>query len=58
MEHTGKSRGSLSDIALLDHAGAHRGGVTWCYARIAAKTLYDSAAQMSPSRTPWQECRS
>lgn len=40
-DHRGKGVGSAILTALIDHACAHGGGTIWCYARIAARTLYE-----------------
>lgn len=39
--YRGKGLGTAILTALLEHADAHGGGVIWCDARIAAKTLYE-----------------
>jgi ribosomal protein S18 acetylase RimI-like enzyme len=39
--HRGQGLGSSVLQALLDHAATRGGGVVWCDARIAARTLYE-----------------
>lgn len=37
----GRGLGSAVLLSLLDHVAVHGGGLVWCHARIAAKSLYE-----------------